>query len=124
MRVFKTKRFVKWAKKEKLTDAALCQAVREMEEGLVDAQLGEHVYKKRVASKGRGKRGSLRTILAFKVSDKTFFIFGFAKNKLENISQEQLSQLKILSSLFMRYDHDELQRALDENELIEVLYHE
>ncbi len=124
MRVLKTRRFAKWAKKEKLSDAALCEAVREMNQGLVDAKLGEHIYKKRVASRGRGKRGGLRTILAFRVDAKAFFIFGFAKNKLENISKEELGQLKILVSMFMSYSNHELQKALDENEMIEVKYHE
>lgn len=120
MRIFKTKRFAKWAKKEGLADKMLVQAVEEMGQGLVDADLGGHVFKKRIASRGQGKRGSFRTILAFKLADKAFFIFGFAKNKLDNINKEQLNQLKILSSLFMRYSNDELNRALNANELIEV----
>ena len=67
MRIFKTKLFSKWARKEKLGDKQLIQAIQEMERGLVDGDLGGHVYKKRIALGGQGKRGSLRTILAFKV---------------------------------------------------------
>ncbi len=124
MRIFKTKQFAKWAKKEKLSDETLCRAVFEMNQGLLDAKLGPYIYKKRVALQGRGKRGSLRTILAFKVDDKAFFIFGFAKNKVENISKEELGQLKILASTLMRFNSRELQVALKENEIIEVKYHE
>ena len=62
--------------------------------------------------------------MAFKIDDKAFFIFGFAKNKLENISKEELGQLKTLASMFMSYNDHELQEALDENEMIEVKYHE
>ncbi|HLD84156.1 MAG TPA: type II toxin-antitoxin system RelE/ParE family toxin [Coxiellaceae bacterium] len=120
MRVFKTKRFTKWAKKERLTDATLFKAVREMGQGLVGARLGGQVYKKRIGAEGRGKRGSFRTILAFKMSEKAFFIFGFAKHQLANIDEEQLDQLKILASCFMRYDDHALKHALKENELIEV----
>lgn len=95
-----------------------------MEEGLIDAQLGEHIYKKRIASNNQGKRSSFRTILAFKINNKALFIFGFSKNKLGNINKDQLSQLKILASLFVNYSDRELQKALDENELIELDYHE
>jgi hypothetical protein len=42
-----------------LTDQILCQAVAEMEKGLIDADLGGGVVKKRVALPGRGKSGSI-----------------------------------------------------------------
>lgn len=58
MRIFKNKAFTKWAEKEGLNDDALQIAVDEMERGLIDADLGGHVVKKRVAVGGRGKRVS------------------------------------------------------------------
>ena len=61
-RVFKTRQFSKWMRKTDLTDTALCQAVQEMVSGLVDADLGGDVLKKRVALPGRGKRGGVRTL--------------------------------------------------------------
>ena len=64
MRIFKDRLFNKWAYKEGVTDKVLRVAVTEMEEGLIDADLGGHVYKKRVALHGRGKRGGARTLLA------------------------------------------------------------
>jgi hypothetical protein len=70
MRIFTTKWFMQWAAKEGLTDEALRTAVAEMEQGLIDASLGGHVYKKRVGVQGRGKRGGVRTLLAFKTDDK------------------------------------------------------
>jgi len=45
MRFFKTKLFGRWAEKEGLEDEALRTAVAELESGLVDADLGGHVYK-------------------------------------------------------------------------------
>jgi hypothetical protein len=65
MRVFKTKWFMRWADGEGLTDAALSKAVEEMNQGLLDANLGGCVYKKRVGVCGRGRSGGLRTLLAF-----------------------------------------------------------
>ncbi|WP_343294037.1 type II toxin-antitoxin system RelE/ParE family toxin [Vandammella animalimorsus] len=56
-RVFKTRYFSRWMHKTALTDPALCAAVEEMRCGLVDADLGGGVVKKRVALPGRGKSG-------------------------------------------------------------------
>jgi len=48
MRVFKTRRFARWADKEGVADAALLAAVEEMSRGLIDANLGGHVFKKQL----------------------------------------------------------------------------
>ncbi len=64
----------KMAAKEGLTDAVLVTAIEEINAGLVEANLGGEVYKKRIAMPGRGKRGSSRTILAFRQNDKAYFI--------------------------------------------------
>lgn len=68
MRVFKNKAFAKWAVKEGLNDETLLSAIREIDNGLVDADLGGHIVKKRVALHGRGKSGGVRTLLAYKVT--------------------------------------------------------
>ncbi len=68
-----------------INDGALASAVIEMKYGLIDAKLGGQVVKKRVALPGRGKRGSSRTLVAFKQGDKAFFIYGFAKNERANV---------------------------------------
>jgi hypothetical protein len=88
MRIFKNKAFTKWAEKEGLNDDALQIAVDEMERGLIDADLGGHLVKKRVAVGGRGKRGGVRTLLAYKSGDKAFFMYGFAKNARANVSTD------------------------------------
>lgn len=55
-RVFKTRHFTRWMRKTLLTDAGLCQAVAEMAAGLIDADLGGGVVKKRVALAGAQAR--------------------------------------------------------------------
>lgn len=54
-RVFKTRFFTRWMRKTELSDAALCRAFVEMAQGLIDADLGGGLVKKRVALPGRGK---------------------------------------------------------------------
>jgi hypothetical protein len=87
MRVFKTRWFTRWAHKEGLTDAALVDAVTEICAGLVDANLGGNVFKKRVGVAGRGKCGGLRTLLAFRAGDRAYFVFGYAKSQRANVSE-------------------------------------
>ena len=93
MQVFKNKAFSKWAVKEGLSDDALLTAISEIESGLVDADLGGHVLKKRVPIAGRGKRGGVRTILAYQYRNKAFFVYGFAKNAQDNIDTSELKAM-------------------------------
>jgi len=120
MRIFKSKWFNKWAEKEGLTNKCLVKVIVEMEDGLNDGELGGHVYKKRAAIQGQGKRGSLRTIIAFKVDDKSFFIFGFAKNQKDNIDKKELKALKLMAKCLLSYSDKQLEQAIKVSELIEV----
>lgn len=120
MHIYKSKLFSKWADKEGLTDIDLSTAVSEMEDGLIDADLGGHVVKKRVAPEGQGKRGGVRTLLAFRVNDKAFFMFGFAKNQQENINKKELKALKLMAGNLLGYNQKQLAGALKAGELIEV----
>ena len=58
-----TRHFSRWLGKTDLSIDALCRTVEEMERGLIDANLGGGIVKKRVALPGRGKRGSTRTLV-------------------------------------------------------------
>jgi hypothetical protein len=120
MRIFKNKAFTKWAEKEGMNDDALQIAVDEMERGLIDADLGGHLVKKRVAVGGRGKRGGVRTLLAYKSGDKAFFMYGFAKNARANVSTDELKALKHLAKELMNYSDKTLTKAIQHGALIEV----
>ena len=120
MQAFKIRAFAKWASSEGLSDDALASAVVEMEKGLIDAKLGGQVVKKRVALPGRGKRGSTRTLVAFRQGNKAFFIYGFAKNERANVSGKELRALKILAKELMSYTAATLTKAAKAGELIEI----
>lgn len=92
-RVFKTRHFSRWLRKSDLTDASLCAAVNEMVAGLIDAELGGDVVKKRVALPGRGKRGGARTLVATRKGSRWFFVYGFEKNERANITSTELEAL-------------------------------
>jgi hypothetical protein len=120
MQASKTKVFAKWAMSEGLSDEALASAVVEMDQGLIDARLGGHVVKKRVALPGRGKRGGTRTLVAFKQGEKAFFIYGFAKNERANVSDKELKALKLLAKELLSYSAATLAKAVQASELIEI----
>lgn len=121
-RILKTRTFNRWLRKTLLSDTALLKAINEMERGLVDADLGGNVYKKRVAMPGRGKSGSTRTLIATNRQNRWFFMFGFEKNDKENITQAELAYLQEVAQIFLGYSSDELQLAIDKGELLEVYY--
>ena len=83
VRIFKNKWFIRFAHKENIDDTALCEAIGRAEMGLIDADLGGGLIKQRVARPGEGRSGGYRTIVAFRKGDKSFFIYGFAKNELD-----------------------------------------
>lgn len=119
-RVFRTKTFSRWMRKTGLMDSSLRQAVDEMQRGLVDADLGGHVVKKRVALAGRGKSGGARTIVATKMVDRWFFLFGFAKNEQANIDQDELKFLQEVAKDLLALSDAQLQTALAAGEMTEV----
>lgn len=107
-------------RKSELTDAALCAAVSEMEAGLIDADLGKGVLKKRVALRGRGKRGGARTIVASNRGSLWFFLFGFAKNDRESISDEELESLQRIAQVLLGRSKAELDALVGAEELKEI----
>lgn len=100
MRIFKLKQFSRWAKKHDLTDALLRYAVEEIKVGTVDARLGGNLYKKRIATKGRGKSGSIRTLLAYSKGSKTFYLYAFEKSDQENVTDKEKAALQILGNFY------------------------
>lgn len=70
VRIFKNKRFVRFARKERISDRSLCEAVQKAEKGLVDADLGGGVIKQRIARPGEGESSGFRSIVLFRNGDK------------------------------------------------------
>ena len=119
-RVFRTRTFTRWMRKTGLSDHALIAAVSEMKSGLIDADLGGHLVKKRVALPGQGKRGGVRTIVATKRSKRWFFLFGFSKSERANVDQDELKVLEEVARDLLALDDRQLIDALCAGEIIEV----
>ena len=78
------------------------------------------MVKKRIALPGRGKRGSARTLLAFKQAHHVFFVYGFAKNARANISDAELKALRHLANELLSYGNTQLHKAIKAKALFEV----
>ena len=118
--ILKTRNFARWARKTGLADSLLDKAVLEIERGLLEADLGGGIVKKRIALPARGKRGSIRTLLATNRKDRWFFVFGFEKNKRANISDNGLESLKKLAKHLLGLTAAQITTAIEEGALMEV----
>jgi hypothetical protein len=119
-RIFKIRHFSRWMRKTTLTDSELSQAVSEMARGLIDADLGGGVIKKRFGLAGRGKRGSVRTLVATNKGNRWFFIFGFEKNERSNITENELQALKDIAQALLAITGRQLDEAVEDGSLQEI----
>ncbi|MBF0284869.1 MAG: type II toxin-antitoxin system RelE/ParE family toxin [Magnetococcales bacterium] len=119
-RLFKTRHFARWLRKSPLSDADLLRAVDEMARGLIDADLGGGVFKKRVAPPGQGKSGGVRILVATKREERWFFVYGFEKNDRANITPGELPALQDLASDLLGLSNARLAADLAEGRLEEI----
>jgi hypothetical protein len=121
-RVFKTRYFSRWRRKIELTDSALCAAVSEVVEGLIDADLGGGVVKKRVALPGRGKSGSARTLVATNKGSRWFFVFGFEKNERASVSAKEVEAVQRIAADLFGLSSSELDAHIATEALKEICH--
>ncbi|WP_431264631.1 type II toxin-antitoxin system RelE/ParE family toxin [Roseateles chitinivorans] len=93
----------------------------EMERGLIDANLGSGLFKKRIARSGAGKREGYRVIVARRQGGPWFFIEGYAKNAVANIEGWRLRGCKETNVLLEKMNDDQLAGAIVSGLLKEVI---
>lgn len=121
MRIFKTRMFSKWSKKNRISDSDIVRAVKEIEKGLFDADLGQKIIKKRIARRGAGKSGGYRTILAYVSGKKAFFLYAFSKKEKDNINEKEKEALSILGKSLLAMNDLEIEKRLKNGSLVEIL---
>lgn len=119
-RVFMTRTFSRWARKSSLRDHDLIRAVEEMKQGLIDANLGGGVFKKRVPLSGRGKRGGARVLVATQMRGHWFFLYGFVKGERANIDDRELKFLQETARDLLGLSERQISIAISSSELTEV----
>jgi hypothetical protein len=121
-RVFKTKTFDRWARKV-VSDALLCEAAHQIEQGLFEADLGGGVCKKRVPIPGQGKSGSTRILVAKKHKDAIFFLAGREKNTPgTDFSDKEIEAAKIIAHALENLNRNKLDELLTAKILKEICH--
>jgi hypothetical protein len=124
VRVFKTRWFAGFARRERISDASLRDAVRRAERGLVDADLGGGVIKQRVARPGQGRSGGYRMLMAYRKKSRTVFLFGFAKSARANVEDDELATARDIARGWLEAENTALAKALQDGIIQEVAYDE
>lgn len=122
LRIFKVKPFARFAIKENIADDSLCNVIKELAEGKIDANLGNGLYKQRLARTNQGKSSGYRCIIVYKHNDSAFFLYGFPKNDKENLSPDELKEYKKAAGIFLKVSKEQIETMLSNNQLIEVIF--
>lgn len=120
MRVFKNGWFQKFARKEKISDAMLCEAIARAERGQIDADLGSGLIKQRLARPGAGKSGGFRTLVFFRTQQRAVFAFGFAKSDMANLDAADEVYLKKAAKLVLGFTDDQMDAEVVAGRMLEV----
>lgn len=120
MDVFKRRDFARWQAREGIFDAVLCEAVWEMESGLIDASLGGLLYKKRVPRPGGGKRAGYRTLLSARIGSCYVFLHGFSKSAKEDITPDEQNAFQLTGRAFLELTPEGLINEMRTGVLSEV----
>ena len=120
VRILKNAWFQRFARRERMSDRALQEAIARAEEGIIDADLGGNLIKQRIARPGQGKSGGYRTVIVFRKEDRAFFIYGYAKSERDNIDQGETDAFKRAAIELLALSDEQIQRLIENGALTEV----
>jgi hypothetical protein len=130
VRIFKSRWFQRFARKEGIADSVLREAVARAEKCQIDADLGGEVIKQRIARPGQARPGQARpgqgrsrgyrTIIFFRRGAKAFFVYGFAKSERANISGDEEEQFKKAAKHVLTLTEKQLRELLKRGDFMEV----
>lgn len=118
--IHKNSWFAKFARKERISDSALCDAIDRATRGLIDADLGGGLIKQRVAREGAGKSGGYRTLIFFRAGERAIFVFGFAKSDKANLSVDELVTFRKAARELLEFSQEQMDALVEIGRLSEV----
>lgn len=124
VRIFKNAWFERFVRKQKIPEAALREAVRRAEQGLIDADLGGGVIKQRVARPGQGRSGGYRTLILYRQAHRAFFVYGFAKSDQANISVAEEAAFKKAAHHILNLTDEQIAALIRNGQFWEVENHD
>ena len=120
MRIFRNQWITKFAKKHKISDSELIEAVERADKGVIDADLGGGVIKQRIARQGQGRSGGSRSLIFFRRGEQAFFMTAFAKNDRENITNKELAELKKAAAIILAMTETDIEQAKSNGTFTEI----
>ena len=115
MRVFKAAWFTKAARKARISDSELCEAISEAMKGQAD-DLGGGVFKKRL------NKTMHRGIILAKGGRRWFYEYIFAKQDRGNIDNDELDAFRKLAKAYAGLTEPQLAALLDNKDLTEICH--
>jgi len=119
-RVFKSKWFQRFAKKEGIADETLMDAIYRAEKGQIDANLGGGVLKQRIARPGEGKSGGYRSIVLFRQGERAVFLYGFSKSERDNIEADEEKAFKQAAKHVLALTDKQMVALVKNGDFVEV----
>ena len=120
MHIYKTRWMARYARRQRIADHSLVDAIERAERGAIDADLGGGIIKQRVARSGQGRSGGYRTLIAYRAGTRAVFLYAFAKNERENIDPDELLTLREIGTAWLAAGARRIAQALAEGILQEV----
>ena len=120
VRIFKTKWMARYARRGRIADHSLREAIERAGRGTIDADLGGGIIKQRVARSGQRRSGGYRMLIAYRAGTRAVFLYAFAKNERENIDPDELLTLREIGATWLAANEKRIAQALEAGILQEV----
>ena len=120
MQVFLTRWVARFARRERISNQSLREAIVRAEQGLVDAELGGGLIKQRVARAGKGRSGGYRTIIAYRRGARAVFLYGFSKSDRENLEPDELAEFREVGQNWLNASPRTIAEAIEQSTLLEA----
>jgi hypothetical protein len=114
-RAFKTSWFTKVAKKARIKDSELCEAIQQVIDGQA-VDLGGGVFKKRLNDNKH------RSIILAKGGCYWIYEYVFAKKDRDNIEDNELADFRKLAKLYSELSVSQMGQLVKEKSLIEICH--
>jgi len=88
--------------------------------GAIDVDLGGGLIKQRVARTGQVRSGGFRMIVAYRVTTRAVFLYGFAKNDRDNIGDSELQALRAIGANWLAASSEVVGQAMADGDLQEI----
>ncbi len=120
LRVFQSKWFHRFSRKEGIEESALMEAVDRVVAGQIDANLGGGVLKQRIARPGEGKSGGFRTVLLFRQGERAVFLYGFPKSERDNLQADEEKAFKVAAKYVLALTEAQMSALVEKGDFLEV----